>query len=239
MKSNITDKAWVMSASATIIFVSSIRGLLYGCIDRQDKINRMLYEYSINLLNIVKARLNISGKENIRIKSNKKYIVMSNHSSHYDIFILFYLFGGNIRMIAKKELFKIPLLGRAMRAANTIPLDRKNVKHAIQNLEYAKKILNEHNVIWISPEGGRKKKHEKKNLKKGGFIMAIQSDAIIIPIFISGSDKILPANTWDFATNQEVNVKILPEIETSKFTIKNISKLMDLVFEAWQDANVN
>ena len=239
MKSNITEKAWIMSASTSIIFATSIRGLLYGYIHRQDKINRMLYKYSINLLNIVKAHLNISGKENINIKSNKKYIVMSNHSSHYDIFILFYLFRGDIRMIAKKELFDIPLLGRAMKSANTIPLDRKNVKQAMRDLEYAKKILEKNNVIWISPEGGRKKRHERKNLKKGGFIMAMQSNANIIPIFISGSDKILPPNTWDFSTNQEVDVKIMPEIDTSKFSISNISELMDVVFELWQGTNTD
>lgn len=225
-----------MLASTRIIFAASIRGLWYGFRGEQYKINSMLNKKSYSILKIVRANINIVGNENLNIQPGDKYIVMSTHSSHYDIFALFITFAGAIRMIAKKELFSIPLLGKAMLAAKTIPLDRNNPKQIIKDLSYAKKIMQEGFIIWISPEGSRVTNHLGRKLKKGGFVTAIQTGAKILPVYISGTDKVLPSNTWDFCLNQNISVKIMPEIETSEYSMKTLPELMEKVSESWEEA---
>src|SRR6185369_16898443 len=54
----------------------------------------------------------------------RAYVVMSNHQSHYDIPVLFRVIHGRMRMVTKKELFKIPIFGKAMRGAGFIEIDR-------------------------------------------------------------------------------------------------------------------
>jgi 1-acyl-sn-glycerol-3-phosphate acyltransferase len=238
MRASFLRKIWIMAVCTKIIFVASIRGLWYGFRGEQNKINTMLHKKCLVILKIVRARISIIGKENLNLQPGKQYIVMSTHSSHFDIFALFITFAGAIRMIAKKELFSIPLLGRAMLAAKTIPLDRNNPKQVIKDLAYAKKIMKEGFLIWISPEGSRVTNHVNRKLKKGGFVTAIQTNAKIIPVYISGTEKILPSNTWDFNLDQNISVRIMPEIDTSKYSMKTLPDLMDELSKSWKQASV-
>ena len=75
-----------------------------------------------NLLRHAKVSLQISGREHI--DRRRSYVVMSNHQSHYDIPVMFQALGTRVRMIAKTELFKIPVMGRAMLDSGFIELDR-------------------------------------------------------------------------------------------------------------------
>ncbi|NQY43805.1 MAG: 1-acyl-sn-glycerol-3-phosphate acyltransferase [Legionellales bacterium] len=226
-----------MLVSAKLIIVMCIRAVWYGSRDRQRVVSFRLFDGSFFLLNLVRAQVKFSGQENITIRKDRKYIIMCNHSSHYDIPLTFMAFGGaQIRMIAKKELFKIPLFGQAMRASKTVCIDRKNLTQAIRDLDQAKKIMEEGFIVWISPEGSRLKKDGKKQLKKGGFITAIQTEAIIIPMYISGAEKILPAKTWDFYLDQEVSVKVLPQIDAAKYSRNTLPDLMNELTTTWEKA---
>ena len=237
MKAGLFRKFWIMLVSAKLIIVMCIRAVWYGSRGRQRIVSFRLYDGSFFLLNLVKAKVKFSGQENITIRQDRKYIIMCNHSSHYDIPLTFMAFGGaQIRMIAKKELFKIPLFGQAMKASKTVCIDRKNLTQAIRDLDQAKKIMEEGFIVWISPEGSRLKSDGRKPLKKGGFITAIQTEAIIIPMYISGAEKILPAKTWDFYLNQKVSVKVLPQIDASKYSRSTLPNLMNELAATWEKA---
>src|SRR5262249_58618005 len=69
------------------------------------------------------------------------YLIMSNHQSHYDVAVIYYVLGSAIRMVAKRELFDVPIFGSAMKAAGFISIDRKNTTKAIASLDDAKRHL--------------------------------------------------------------------------------------------------
>jgi len=150
----------------------------------------------------------------------RTFVVMSNHQSHYDIPVLYYVLGGNMRMVAKKELFSLPLFGRAIRDAGMIEVDRKNRERAIASLSKAKEQLHGGTNIWIAPEGTRSTTGALGDFKKGGFVIAIDMDAPILPITIDGTRSILPSGTAFSKRGQAVDVTIHAPIETHDFMAK-------------------
>lgn len=104
---------------------------------------------------IANARIDVEVKGRENLAPGETYLVMSNHQSHYDIPVLFYVIGPNLRMIAKKELFGVPVFGNALRAAGFVEIDRGDRNAAIRNLEQARRLLDAGTHVWIAPEGTR------------------------------------------------------------------------------------
>ncbi|MCC6648560.1 MAG: 1-acyl-sn-glycerol-3-phosphate acyltransferase [Polyangiaceae bacterium] len=123
------------------------------------------------------------------------FLVMSNHLSHFDVPLLFAGVGGNLRMVTKTELFRIPVWGPAMRKSGFIEIDRKNRERARQSLERAKDTLRGGVNVWIAPEGTRSRDGELQAFKKGGFILASEMGVPILPVAIAGTHEILPPTT--------------------------------------------
>ena len=120
------------------------------------------------------------------------FVVMSNHSSFLDIPVVYRLFGGHLRMVAKKELFQVPGFGRAMRDAGFVRMDRQNREDAIRSLDLARAQLRGGMSIWLAPEGTRNRDGVLGPLKKGGFMLALQTDRPILPVSLVGTHSVLP-----------------------------------------------
>jgi 1-acyl-sn-glycerol-3-phosphate acyltransferase len=112
---------------------------------------------------------------------------MSNHQSLLDIPVLAVSVPGSVRFVAKKELFRVPVWGPAMRAARIISIDRQNRRSAIDSLRDAAQVLREGIHIWIAPEGTRSLDGKIGPLKKGGFMLALDTGTPILPMTISGT----------------------------------------------------
>ena len=84
-------------------------------------------------------------------------------------------------------------------------------------------------VLWISPEGTRSRTGRMGTFKKGGFILAIDAGAQLIPVGIRGSEKVLPAKTWDFFLDQKVEVHIGKPIDASAYTAEHKDELIEAV----------
>jgi 1-acyl-sn-glycerol-3-phosphate acyltransferase len=168
----------------------------------------------------VRGRENLAGGQSSRgglDAGTRAYVVMSNHQSHYDVPVLFYVLGGRLRMVAKKELFRVPVFGRAIRDAGMIEVDRGNRQRAIASLATAKAQLAGGTHIWIAPEGTRSETGELLPFKKGGFVLALDMEAPILPITIKGTRDVLPSHGMFSRVGVEVHVTIHPPIETSPF----------------------
>jgi 1-acyl-sn-glycerol-3-phosphate acyltransferase len=163
--------------------------------------------------------LTVHGREHLA--PGQAYVLMSNHQSHMDVPVLYHVLGANLRMIAKKELFELPLFGRAMREAGFVEVDRKNRQRAIASLETAKEHLAAGTHIWVAPEGTRSKTGELLPFKKGGFVLAIDTGAPVLPITIVGTREILRAKGVRSRRGAEVNVTLHPPIDTSRFAGKD------------------
>jgi 1-acyl-sn-glycerol-3-phosphate acyltransferase len=154
---------------------------------------------------------------------------MSNHRSHYDITLTILSLPASIRMLTKKELFKIPLWGRGMAAGEFISIDRNNIEQAKQDLKKAREKMEDGIVLWIAPEGTRSRTGRMGPFKKGGFILAIEAGAQIIPVGIRGSEKVLQPKTWEFFLDQKVDVHIGKPIDASVYTMENKDELIEAV----------
>lgn len=146
--------------------------------------------YSFLTFKIYGIKFEVHGEENI--DPGKSYIYVSNHSSLLDIPSVTLSLPSNVKFIAKKELFKIPLFGFAIKRLGQIPIDRKNRRKAIQSLEVAKERLHRGFSIWMAPEGTRNIDGDLSNFKKGAFVTARQAGVDIVPVSLCGTWNVLP-----------------------------------------------
>jgi len=189
----------------------------------------LLTWWSNGLVDAVRIKKTVFDPFHIRIEPGKRYIVMSNHRSHYDIPLTILSLPPSIRMLTKKELFRIPLWGRGMAAGEFISIDRHNIEQAKQDLKKARAKMEDGIVLWIAPEGTRSRTGRMGPFKKGGFVLAIDAGAMIIPVGIRGSQTVLPPKTWDFYLDQKVEIHIGKPIDASAYTIENKDGLIETV----------
>lgn len=196
-------------------------------------VDKTIHIWSDRLLNTVKAEYRVINPHHIEPQPGQATILMCNHSSAYDIPLGFKAFPHHsIRMLAKKELSKIPLLGKGMSAAEFPFVDRRNRLQAIKDLEYVRQLMQSGIVIWIAPEGTRSKDGHLAPFKKGAFITAIQAKAIIIPIGIRGAYDILPAKTLRITLQQKTEIHIGQPIDAAQFTLDNKDELIAQTHQA-------
>ncbi len=171
--------------------------IMLGWLDRDkntiSKLSKMWAEWMIWSTGI---HYEVFGLDNLQV--NKQYIFMSNHESALDILLGFVAIPNKTVFLAKKELFKIPIFGWAMKAAGMIKIDRQNPEIARKSVDNAVDILvNSRFSTFIYPEGTRSQNRELLPFKKGGFILAIRSQLPIVPVTIIGAGKALPKGKFN------------------------------------------
>jgi 1-acyl-sn-glycerol-3-phosphate acyltransferase len=138
---------------------------------------------------------------------DRAFVYMSNHQSHIDIPVLYATVPSpTLRMVAKTELFRIPGLGRAMRAADFVEVNRADRARAVESLRRAEELIASGVSIWIAPEGTRSPDGRLGPLKKGGFHLALETATPIVPVAISGTRRVLPPHTTSMARGASVRV---------------------------------
>ncbi len=233
-KAGILRTLWIIIMSclytANTCGRATLKGL-FGTISRA-WCDHALRLYVKRILNLVGVTCKVVNPYNVQPIPGQPTIVMCNHSSLYDIPLSLVAFPSHsLRMLSKKELAKIPIMGQGMVAAEFPFIDRQNRQQAKKDLEFARELLISGILMWIAPEGTRSKTGKLAAFKKGGFITAIQAGAVIIPMGIRGANNILPARTHQFNLNQEVEVHIGQPVDASKFTLENKEVLIEQVYQ--------
>lgn len=235
MKIGRLRTTWIVLALSFYTAMASIKCVfkyLFSSLDRKWA-DKTLHHWINQLLNEVCVEYTVINPFNVQPKKGQPTILMCNHSSAYDIPLGFKAFPNHsIRMLAKKELSRIPFMGKAMAAAEFPFIDRKNRYKAIKDLEYARELMNNGIVLWIAPEGTRSKNGKLAPFKKGAFITAIQAKATIIPIGIRGAFNILPARSYQINLNQHAEIHIGQPIDASQFTLENKDQLIAQTYQA-------
>ncbi len=135
------------------------------------------------------VRLDVSGLE--KIPRDRTVVFMANHQSNCDPPALLAVLP-TVSIMAKKEFFRIPILNRAMLARGFIPVDRQRREAAIAAVDQAVRSLQAGHSFLVFPEGTRSRDGRLQPLKKGVFIMALKVGAPIVPVSVSGSNKVMP-----------------------------------------------
>jgi 1-acyl-sn-glycerol-3-phosphate acyltransferase len=134
--------------------------------------------------------------ENVgKVPTGQPVIFMGNHSSNFDILALYAALPVRFRWIAKKELFKIPFFGFAMRRAGYIPLDRSDGRRALKSMDEAAGLIRSGDSVIVFPEGTRTHDGNLLPFKRGGFLLAAKAGVPIVPFTINGTARINPAKS--------------------------------------------
>ena len=174
------------------------------------------------------SRIMVSVKGLSNIDSSAPYIYMPNHQSNFDIPVLLGHLTVQFRWLAKVELFKIPIFGRAMRKAGYISIDRYNRQSAIKSLSVAANKIKSGVSVLIFPEGTRSRDGKIRPFKKGGFVLAIDSGVPIVPVVITGTRSIMTKGKFRVNAGH-VNMVIHKPIDTSAYTRETKEALMESV----------
>jgi 1-acyl-sn-glycerol-3-phosphate acyltransferase len=191
-------------------------------------VDRRLADWSARLLREAAVDLEVHGSEHAG-NAGETFVVMSNHQSHFDIPVLYQVFPRCMRMVAKTELYKIPIFGSAVRAAEMIEVDRGNKERARESIALAKERLASGINVWIAPEGTRSTTGKLGSFKKGGFILALDTGARILPITINGTRHVLPPHTARVRKGQHVRVDFHAPIDPRPFSIERRDELVAVV----------
>ena len=226
----------VVLATLLVTVLFCLKVILYSAIGRLDRLQMDYFAraWSARLLYLVRMQLSVRGRFP-EVDDGRRYIVLCSHSSHYDIPVSFVALPGSLRMLAKKELFRIPLLGTAMRAGEIPSVDRQNRQQALTDLQKARQMMESGIVLWAAPEGTRSADGQLLPFKKGCFHLALDTGAIIVPVVIRGIHRVLPANTFRLTLSQPVQLQIGTPIDASEFTFEQLDRLMQQVRSQMQE----
>ena len=189
--------------------------------------NELLSWWATQILRAGNVGLTAEGLDNFA--EGQPYVIMTNHRSLLDIPALFVAVPSTMRMVLKEELTKIPIWGRALVGSGFVPVNRKDHARAVEQLEAAKKHLANGVCIWIAPEGTRSRTGELGKFKKGGFHMARQLGIPILPAWISGTEKIIPPDSFIVNSNKRAHVRFGTPISTAGSTVPELDDLVSEV----------
>ncbi len=197
------------------ISVPTVADALLGRLTRR-ACDRRLSDWSRRLLREAAIDLDVRGLPHAT-STSETFVVMSNHQSNFDIPVLFQVFPGSMRMVAKTELYRIPIFGAAVRAAEFIEVDRKDKERARQSIELAKQRLGSGVHVWIAPEGTRSTTGRLAPFKKGGFVLALDTGARILPVTLDGTRFVLPPHSPRVHRGKRVTVQFHPPIDVASY----------------------
>lgn len=129
-------------------------------------------------------------------KSGRGAVLVSNHSSYLDINLAFASTPTPIVFIAKAGVKKVPLLGGANERVGTVFVERGNINTAKKAIKKLEKTLKNGRCVLVYPEGSRFKTDEIQPFKKGGFHLASNAGAPVVPVYHEGMGEILPPHTF-------------------------------------------
>lgn len=175
------------------------------------------------------VRLRVAGLEKINPLQN--YLYMANHQSNVDPPVLLVSAHQDLRALAKKELFKLPILGFAMKMVGFVPVDRKDPDAAKKSVDSAAEILRTSRYSFlIFPEGTRSWNGQLLPFKHGVFVLAIKSGVPILPVTVNGSRQVMAKGSPEIRPGT-VEVLIHDPIPTSGFSFEDRALLAHRVRE--------
>ena len=208
--------------------VSALMALIGGIFNHYSKYATAVFRtWARSLVWAAGMKLEVTGLENV--EPDESYILIANHQSHMDIPVLTWGLPIPQRIIAKKELFKIPFLGWGMKAVGMLSIDRSNRKQSFETLKEAEEIIKTYRLsILAFPEGTRSDDGNIHPFKKGPFVLAINTGLPLLPVSVSGTRKIIPKGKISLRAGR-VKVHIHPPVATKNLNLGDRNKLVEKV----------
>jgi 1-acyl-sn-glycerol-3-phosphate acyltransferase len=132
-----------------------------------------------------------------KAERGKSVVVVANHESFCDILVLLATLPMQVRFLAKRSVFRVPVLGWSIAAAGFVPVDRGDRARGAATVEAALRRLRGGRSLVIFPEETRTRDGELLPFKRGAAHLALKSGLPLLPIGIAGTFRILPRGTWE------------------------------------------
>ena len=218
----------VAGVTATIVAVASI-AVTVVINDSSPLIEKIIRVWSRVWLAASGTKLEVEGAENI--DPNRSYVVVANHLSALDIMACLLAVPLPIRFLAKKELFRVPVLAQGMRMVGIIEVDReaRGAVHSEVNRQ-SRELIEKGRSLIIYAEGTRPRNGVMKPFKKGAFTMAIRSGLPVLPLSIHGSYEAWPPGK-PIVRGGVIRVVLDKPVETEGLTTSDTGDLRDQVRE--------
>jgi len=170
--------------------------LLFCCLFKSSRLLLWVSKNAIRLgPKILGIRIEVTGVD--VVEEDKSYIFMSNHLSFLDGPLLYLIIPQPIRVILKKEIFRIPIIGLGMKQVGFVPVDRKSIRGGKKSIDHAIRLMKEKGYSFlIFPEGTRSRTGKLQEFRRGGFFLALTSQSAIVPISIQGTYKLMPKGSF-------------------------------------------
>lgn len=183
---------WVTFAAVFATLTFGSLAIMYGYVGFPKGVrNWGMRRWTRMVLKAAASSVTVHGLENI--DESGPQIITANHQSMFDVFALAACLPVRYHFVAKRELSRIPVFGRAAAGAGNIYIDRGDRASAIESLKRAGRRIREENSTAITyPEGTRSLTGDLQKFKKGPFVMAIEAGVPIVPTVVDGVFDILP-----------------------------------------------
>ncbi len=216
----------IFITAPTIVFATVMMGSMSLIASFFDSTGRQQHAiargWSRILLAIAGVRVIAEGVE--KLDPKKGYVLVSNHSSYFDIPVIMAALPLQFRFFAKQGLFRIPFLGTHLQRAGHIPVMRGDARASLKSMSDGARMLRERNLsVLLFPEGGRSIDHLAE-FKEGTAYIAIKAGVPAVPIGLEGTRKIMRMHSF-FVYPGTVHLRIGEPIKTADLTVRDREKL--------------
>lgn len=208
--------------------VLSLASIFFGGLKLHRAADVVVHVWGLGILWFFGVRVKAEGLE--QLPKERGFLLLFNHQSFFDIFVLHAILKGRFRFGAKIELFKIPFFGSAMRMVGALPIARENRKDAMRVYQEASHRFAEGWSFILAPEGTRQTESAIGRFKKGPFIFAMGARAPFVPAVIRGTLPLMRKNSVHInigAWRRTVRVRFLPPVETSQTSMDQLQDMID------------
>lgn len=170
-----------------------------------------------------------TGLENVA--RGRPYVIVVNHQSMADILCLFNTFL-HFKWVAKKPLFKLPLLGWNMVLNGYVPIDRGNPESRERCMAACRAWLKRGSSVLFFPEGTRSRDGRLQAFKPGAFHLAVASGCDLLPIVIRGSLHAIPKHSLLLSGKSRMELEVLAPLAIRDFVETDLTRAADRLSEA-------
>ncbi len=171
-------------------------------------------------------RVRIEGREKIR--PGVAYVMVANHQSLLDIFVLFRLFA-HFKWVSKIEIFRIPCVGWNMRLNRYVQLRRGDPESIAEMMCACERTLAGGSSVMMFPEGTRSASGRLQAFKHGAFSLALKTGAPLLPIVVEGTAHALPKRGLVLRGRHAIRIRVLDEIPYASFADTPVEALVQRV----------